>query len=60
MRTGDTDRFVDLQLPLKVLQRGLARRGGLGDFLKLEGIESQRLLEPLGETQGGPDERNLN
>lgn len=60
MRTGDTASLVSLQVPLKALQHELERRGVLGYFLKLKGIESQRLLEQLDKTQGGPDERNLN
>lgn len=60
MRTGDTANLVNLQVPLKALQHELERRGVLGYVLKLKGIESQRLLEQFDETQGGPDERNLN
>lgn len=60
LRVGDMENVVSLQTPLDELRHELERRGVLGHFLKLEGIESQRLKGQLGETQGGPDERHLN
>ena len=60
VRIGDTGSLVDLQVPLQALRRELERRGVLGSFLKLKGIESQRLLEQFDVTEGGPDERDLN
>lgn len=60
LRVGDMENVISLQTPLNELRQELERRGVLAHFLKLKGIESQRLLEQLGETQGGPDERNLN
>ena len=60
LRVGDMENVVSLQIPLNKLRHELERRGVLGHFLKLKGIESQRLEGQLGEPQGGPHERNLN
>ena len=60
LRVGDMENVVSLQTPLNELRHELERRGVLGHFLKLKGIESQRLEGQLGETQGGSHERNLN
>jgi len=57
MRAGNTASVVGLQVPLQELRRELERRGVLGYFLKLKGLETQRLLE---KAEGGPDERSLN
>ena len=52
--------MVSLQVSLQALQHELERRGVLGYFLKLKGIESQRLKGQLDLPEEGPDERNLN
>lgn len=60
LRVGNMENVVSLQTPLNELRHELERRGVLGHFLKLKGVESQRLQGQLDKTQGGPDERNLN
>ena len=57
MRAGNTASVVGLQVPLQELRRELERRGVFGYFLKLKGLETQRLLE---KAEGGPDEHSLN
>ncbi len=44
----------------EALRRELERRGVMGTFLKLEGLEVQELLEQADEAEGEADERNLN
>ncbi len=65
LRVGDMENVVSLQTPLYELCGELERRGVLGHFINLKGIENQALLErtdrasQAGRTQGEQGERNL-
>jgi hypothetical protein len=62
LRVGDMENVVSLQTPLNALRHELVRRGVLGHFINLKGIENQALLERTDQderTQGEQGERNL-
>jgi hypothetical protein len=60
LRVGDMENVVSLQTPLNELRQELERRGLLGHFINLKGIENQALLEQAERAQGEQGERNLN
>jgi hypothetical protein len=66
LRVGDMENVMSLQPPLNELRHELERRGVLGHFINLKGIENQELLERTDQasqaerTQGEQGERNLN
>ncbi len=60
VRAGDVADVADvatLHGQHEALRRELERRGVLGTFLRLKGLEVQELLE---RAEGEPDERSLN
>jgi hypothetical protein len=60
LRVGDMENVVSLQTPLNELRQELERRGVLGHFIELKGLETQELLEWAEQTQVEQGERNLN
>ncbi len=60
VRSGDVGDVATLHGQHEALQRELERRGVMGTFLKLKGLEMRELLEQADEAEGEPDERNLN
>ena len=60
VREGDSGSILSLQPPQQALRQELERRGVMGTFLKLKGLEMKKLLEQADEAEGEADERNLN
>ncbi len=60
VRAGDVGDVPTLHGQHEALRRELERRGVMGTFLKLKGLEVQELLEQADEAEGEADERNLN
>jgi len=60
LRAGDIENIVSLQIPLNELRQELERRGVLGHFIELKGLDTQELLEWAEQTQVEQGERNLN
>ncbi len=60
VRAGDVGDVPTLHGQHEALRRELERRGVMGTFLKLKGLEMRELLEQADEAEGEPDERNLN
>jgi hypothetical protein len=69
LRVGDMENVMSLQTPLNELCRELERRGVLGRFIELKGLETQELLERAEhaehaehaeQTPAEQGERNLN
>ncbi len=60
VRAGDVADVPTLHGQQEALRRELERRGVMGMFLKLKGLEMQELLEQADEAKGEPDERSLN
>jgi hypothetical protein len=60
LRVGDMGNVVSLQTPLNELRQELERRGVLGHFITLKGLETQEPLERVEQPQGVQGERNLN
>ena len=60
LRVGDMANVVSLQAPLNELRGELERRGVLGHFIKLKGLETQELLEQSEQTKGDQGERKFN
>ena len=52
LRVGNMANVVSLQAPLNELRGKLERRGVLGHFIKLKGLETQQLLEQAEQTKG--------
>lgn len=60
LRLGNMENVVSLQTPLNELRQELERRGVLGHFITLKGLETQEPLERAEQPQGVQGERNLN
>jgi hypothetical protein len=66
LHVGEMGNVMSLQTPLNELRQELERRGVLGHFVNLKGIENQALLartdqaSQAEQTQGEQGERNLN
>ncbi len=60
VRAGNVADVPTLHGQHDALRRELERRGVMGMFLKLKGLEMKELLEQADEAEGEPDKRSLN